>query len=101
MSVGGSREQRSVRKQVSKAESFLNSLHWQAGAAVLPHCGQAAVVSVVTGEQRSIPDEHGHSFQDEGGEELDVDEVSGTAEPPVGPAGTIINQSINSRSNTL
>lgn len=63
-------------------------LHWKPGAAESSHGGEGAVVGVVTGEQGGILDEHGHRFQDEGGEELDVDEIAGTAQPP--------GQSVNS-----
>lgn len=49
----------------------------------MSHCGERAVVGVVAGEQGRILDEHGHSLKDEGGEELDVDEIAGTAQPPV------------------
>lgn len=48
------------------------------------HCGEGAVVGVVAGEQGRILDEHSHGFEDEGGEELDVDEIAGTAQPPGG-----------------
>lgn len=47
------------------------------------HCGEGAVVGVVAGEQRCVFDEHGHRFEDEGGEQLDVDEIACTAQPPM------------------
>lgn len=52
--------------------------------AALSYCGQGAVVDVIVGEQSSIFYKHRHSFQDEGKKELDVNEVPGTAELPVG-----------------
>lgn len=55
----------------------------QPRAAAASHRGEGAVVGVVAGEQGGVPDEHGQSFQDERGEELDVDEIAGTAQPPV------------------
>lgn len=58
--------------------------HLQPRAAVLSHCGEGAVVGVVAGEQGGILHEHSHGFEDEGGEELDVNEIAGTAQPPVG-----------------
>lgn len=45
--------------------------------------GQAAVVGVVAGEQGGVFDEHRHGFQDKRDEELNVNEVPGTAQPPV------------------
>lgn len=44
---------------------------------------ESAVVGVIAREQSSVLYEHGHSFQDECDEELDVNEVPGTAKPPV------------------
>lgn len=47
------------------------------------YSGEGAVVGVVTGKQSSILNEHRHSFQDEGNEELDVNIVPGTTQSPV------------------
>lgn len=52
------------------------------------------MVGVVAGEQRGIPDEHSQGFQDERGEELDVDEIAGTAQPPVDKPRTNKNKTI-------
>lgn len=57
-----------------------------------PHRGEGAVVGVVAGEQRGVPDEHGHCFKDEGDEELDVDKVAGAAQPPADQPSAIIQQ---------
>lgn len=51
--------------------------------------GKGAVVGVVTREQSCIPYEHRYSFQDKCDEELDVDEVPGTTQPPVERPGKI------------
>lgn len=76
-----------MRNLKVKAKQFYAStlpecLHLR--AVVWPHCGEGAVVGVLAGEQGSVLDEHGHGLQDERGKELDVDEVAGAAQPPVG-----------------
>lgn len=62
---------------------FLNSFICNQELRRAAHRGEGAVVGVVAGEQGGIPDEHGQSLQDERGEELDVDEIAGAAQPPV------------------
>lgn len=42
------------------------------------------MVGVITWKQICILYEHGHRFQDKREEELDVNEVPGTSQPPVG-----------------
>lgn len=49
----------------------------------LSYCRKGAVVGVVTWEEGSVLYEHCHSLQDECDEELDVNEVPGTPQPPV------------------
>ena len=49
----------------------------------LSYCRKGAVVSVITWEKSRILDEHRHSFQDKCDEELDVNKVPGTTQPPV------------------
>lgn len=48
------------------------------------YSGERAVVGVVAGEQGGVFHEHCRGFQDKCDEELNVNEVPGAAQPPVG-----------------
>lgn len=59
-------------------QEFLNTVKNLLSSDSLSYCRKGAVVGVITWEQSSILNEHGHSFQDKRDEELDVNEVPGT-----------------------
>lgn len=56
-----------------------------------PRCGcyggDAAVVRVLAVEEGGVPQEHGARLEDKGGEQLGVDVVPRTVEPPAGAGG--------------
>lgn len=64
-------------------EEFVNKSKNLLSSTSLSYCGKGAVVGVVTWEQSSILYKHCHSFQDKSNEELDVNKVPGTTQPPV------------------